>query len=75
MATLRSMLAWRIPTDRGAWRATTHRVTKSRTHPRPEHSPARVCRSQLPSFPLPAFPLVIRSLPCLSPLTPALNLQ
>ena len=26
-----SILAWRIPMDRGAWRATVHRVTKSRT--------------------------------------------
>ena len=30
MATLSSILAWRIP-DRGAWWATAHRVTKSRT--------------------------------------------
>ena len=26
-----SLLAWRIPTDRGAWRATGHGVTKSQT--------------------------------------------
>ena len=26
-----SVLAWRTPTDRGAWRATVHGVTKSRT--------------------------------------------
>ena len=26
-----STLAWRIPTDRGAWRATVHGVTESRT--------------------------------------------
>ena len=26
-----SVLAWRIPTDRGAWWATLHGVTKSRT--------------------------------------------
>ena len=31
MATHSSVLAWRIPTDRGAWRAIVHRVTKSRT--------------------------------------------
>ena len=31
MATHSSVLAWRIPMDRGAWRATVHRVTKSRT--------------------------------------------
>ena len=27
-ATHSSILAWRIPMDRGAWRATVHRVTK-----------------------------------------------
>ena len=31
MATLSSILAWRIPTDRGAWWATVHGVTKSWT--------------------------------------------
>ena len=31
MATHSSVLAWRIPMDRGAWRATVHRVAKSRT--------------------------------------------
>ena len=31
MATLSSILAWKIPMDRGAWQATVHRVTKSRT--------------------------------------------
>ena len=31
MATDASILAWRIPMDRGAWRATVHGVTKSRT--------------------------------------------
>ena len=29
MATHSSILAWRIPTDRGAWRATVHRIAKS----------------------------------------------
>ena len=29
MATLSSILAWRNPVDRGAWRATVHRVAKS----------------------------------------------
>ena len=28
MATHSSILAWRIPTDRGAWRATVHGVGK-----------------------------------------------
>ena len=31
MTTHSSILAWRIPMDRGAWRATVHGVTKSRT--------------------------------------------
>ena len=31
MATHSSILAWRIPMDRGIWRATVHGVTKSRT--------------------------------------------
>ena len=31
MATYSSILAWRIPMDRGAWWATAHRVAKSRT--------------------------------------------
>ena len=31
MAPHSSILAWRIPMDRGAWRATIHGVMKSRT--------------------------------------------
>ena len=31
MKTHFSILAWRIPMDRGTWQATVHRVTKSRT--------------------------------------------
>ena len=31
MATHSSILAWRAPMDRGAWRATVYRVAKSRT--------------------------------------------
>ena len=31
MATHSSILAWRIPMDRGAWWATAHRVIKSWT--------------------------------------------
>ena len=31
MTTHSSILVWRIPTDRGAWRATVHRVAKSQT--------------------------------------------
>ena len=31
IATHSSILAWRIPMDRGAWRATVHGVTKNYT--------------------------------------------
>ena len=31
MATHSTILAWRIPVDRGAWQATVHGVTKSQT--------------------------------------------
>ena len=31
MATQSSIFAWRIPMDRGAWKATVHGVTKSQT--------------------------------------------
>ena len=31
IATHSSILAWRIPMDRGAWQATVHGVVKSRT--------------------------------------------
>ena len=31
METNSSILAWRIPVDRGAWQATVHGVTKSQT--------------------------------------------
>ena len=33
MATLSSILAWRIPMDRGAWWAIVHGVAKSQTRP------------------------------------------
>ena len=29
MATHSSILAWRIPVDRGVWQATVHRITKN----------------------------------------------
>ena len=40
MATHSSILAWRIPMDRGAWRAIPHGVTKSQTRlsQEPQHS-------------------------------------
>ena len=31
IATYSSILAWRIPMDRGAWRATVHEIAKSQT--------------------------------------------
>ena len=31
MAIHSSLLAWRIPIDKGAWQVTVHRVTKSQT--------------------------------------------
>ena len=31
IATHSSIIAWRIPGDRGAWEATVHRVAKSQT--------------------------------------------
>ena len=31
MATHSSILVWRVPMDRGAWQATVHKVSKSRT--------------------------------------------
>ena len=43
MAAYASILAWRIPMDRGAWRVTVHGVTESQTR-----------LSDLPSF-LPSF--------------------
>ena len=41
MATHSSILAWRIPMDRGAWQATVHGVAKSRTRlsDSAQHSP------------------------------------
>ena len=38
MATLSTILTWRIPTDRGAWQATVHGVTKSLTQLSDLHS-------------------------------------
>ena len=38
MATHFSVLAWRIPMDRGAWRGTVHGVTKSRTRLSTQHT-------------------------------------
>ena len=32
MATHSSILAWRIPMDRGVWQATVHEVTESQSH-------------------------------------------
>ena len=38
METDSSILAWRIPMDEGAWQATVHGVTKSRTRRSDEHT-------------------------------------
>ena len=40
MTTHSSILAWRIPMDRGAWQATVHGVTKSQTPRAPKCSAA-----------------------------------
>ena len=37
LATHSSILAWRIPMDRGAWWATVHRVAKSQSRLRDQH--------------------------------------
>ena len=37
MATHYSILAWRIPKDRGAWRATVHGVSESDTTEQPNN--------------------------------------
>ena len=37
MATHSSILAWRIPMDRGVWRDTVHGVAKSRTRLTTQH--------------------------------------
>ena len=42
IATHSSILTWRIPMDRGAWRATVHWVKKSRT--RLEQLSMHACR-------------------------------
>ena len=41
-ATHSSILAWRIPMDRGAWRATVHGVTKSWTQPKQLSTQAQI---------------------------------
>ena len=41
MATHSTILAWRIPTDRGAWRATVHGSQRVRHNWETNHSPTR----------------------------------
>ena len=41
MAAYSSILAWRIPMDRGAWRAIVHGVTKSQNDQVTKHSTAK----------------------------------
>ena len=43
LTTHSSILAWRIPMDRGVWWAPVYRVAKSRTRLRTEHSTAVLC--------------------------------
>ena len=59
MATQSSILAWRIPTDRGAWRATVHGVAESRTRLSDwaEHSKGRSSPHLLRSEPPASFHL------------------
>ena len=44
-ATHPSILAWRIPMDRGAYRPTVHRVTKSATTEATWHREQRECQA------------------------------
>ena len=47
-----SILAWRIPMDRGAWRDTIHRVAKSQTQLKQPITHARTIQCSLTSRPL-----------------------
>ena len=47
LATHSSIIAWRIPMDRGAWWATVHRVTKSQTQLRTAQHKLRYSRSTI----------------------------
>ena len=49
MATHSSILPWRIPIDRGAWRATVHRVAKNQTQLKQLSTHART-HSRPPKF-------------------------
>ena len=74
MATLCSILAWRIPMDRGAWWAAV--TGPQRAGHDWTTKPSTVCirQSQLPLYPSLPSPSVIISLFYLSPLTAALSL-
>ena len=50
MATHSSILAWRIPMDRGAWRATLHGVEKSWTRLSDHTSKHRVREERLVGY-------------------------
>ena len=43
MATHSSILAWRIPMDRGAWWVMVHRISKSRTLLKRQHAHTCAC--------------------------------
>ena len=51
MTTHSSILAWRIPMDRGAWQATVHEVSKSRTQLK-QHPHITDCVSWVPRLTL-----------------------
>ena len=44
VATHSSILAWRIPTDRGAWRATVHGVAQIQTRLKQLNTHALMCQ-------------------------------
>ena len=60
MATHSSILAWKNPTDKGAWQAMGHRVTKSQ--PRLKQLSTHTFSSKL--LPSPGFHTTLSSSPC-----------
>jgi len=47
MATHSSILAWRIPVDRGAWRTTVHRVAKNQTQLNTQFTPKGIMQESI----------------------------
>ena len=56
LATHSSILAWRIPMDRGAWRDTVNRITKNQTQVKPLSTShvikQRGCLRESPGLPM-----------------------